>query len=58
MMFGLRDEFVYFECQECHYLQIKEFPKDMSIYYPDKYYTFGKYDGKKFKGGFCYLGLR
>jgi len=50
MMHGLKDEFVYFECSVCHCLQIQKFPKDMLKYYPDNYYSFGEYDGKKFKG--------
>lgn len=50
MMYGLRDEFSYFECSNCQCLQIQEFPKDMSRYYPEHYYSLGKYDGRKFKG--------
>jgi 2-polyprenyl-3-methyl-5-hydroxy-6-metoxy-1,4-benzoquinol methylase len=40
MMFGMRDEFEYFECRECGCLQICEFPKDMARYYPADYYSF------------------
>ena len=50
MMYGLREEFDYFQCAKCDCLQIAEFPKDMSKYYPGDYYSFSKYDGKKFKG--------
>lgn len=50
MMYGLRDEFVYFECSQCNCLQIKEFPSNMLPYYPDEYYSLGEYDGRKFKG--------
>ena len=50
MMFGLRDEFNYFECHLCKCLQIEEIPKDMAKYYPENYYSFTKYKGKKFKG--------
>ena len=50
MMYGINDEFIYFECNVCHCLQIQEFPKDMSKYYPDNYYSFGMYNGAKFKG--------
>ena len=50
MMFGLREEFTYFECAQCGCLQIAEFPADMSGYYPDDYYSFNAYDGRKFKG--------
>ena len=58
MMFGLRDEFTYFECYQCRCLQIQEFPADMSRYYPNDYYSFNEYDGRKFKGilgGFTWL---
>lgn len=40
MMFGLRDEFEYFQCVECGCLQIRNFPEDMSKYYPEGYYSF------------------
>lgn len=50
MMFGLRDEFNYFQCSHCDCLQIANVPEDMSPYYPEQYYSFGKYSGKKFKG--------
>lgn len=50
MMFGLKDEFKYFECKQCGCLQIEEFPAHMARYYPDHYYSFNDYDGKKFKG--------
>jgi SAM-dependent methyltransferase len=50
MMYGLRDEFPYFQCAACNCLQIAEFPVDMSRYYPANYYSFHPYDGKKFRG--------
>lgn len=50
MMYGLRHEFPYFQCGKCHCLQIREFPEDMSPYYPDDYYSFHAYNGKKFRG--------
>jgi hypothetical protein len=41
MMFGLRDEFVYFKCSSCGCLQIVTPPKDLSKYYPNEnYYSF------------------
>ncbi len=40
MMFGLRDEFMYFECAECGALQIVEIPKDLGRYYPGNYYSY------------------
>jgi 2-polyprenyl-3-methyl-5-hydroxy-6-metoxy-1,4-benzoquinol methylase len=40
MMFGLREEFPYFQCSYCNTLQIKEAPADMSGYYRRDYYSF------------------
>src|SRR5882757_7251102 len=42
MMFGLRDEFEYFECSSCGCVQISEIPTNMEPYYPTKYYSFLK----------------
>lgn len=50
MMYGLREEFDYFQCASCSCLQIVRFPEAMSKYYPGDYYSFNKYDGKKFNG--------
>jgi SAM-dependent methyltransferase len=50
MMYGMREEFDYFQCNSCACLQIVDFPEDMSKYYPGDYYSFNKYDGQKFKG--------
>lgn len=50
MMYGLRDEFPYFQCQGCGCLQIASFPVDMSPYYPADYYSLQPYDGGKFRG--------
>ena len=40
MMFGLQDDFIYFECGNCGCLQIKDIPADLSKYYPPEYYSF------------------
>lgn len=40
MMFGLREEFVYWECSGCGALQIAEVPGDLGRYYPAGYYSF------------------
>ena len=40
MMFGMKDSFAYFECDNCGCLQIKEFPDNMGRYYPANYYSF------------------
>lgn len=37
MMFGTREEFEYFQCNECNCLQISEIPKNLSTYYPSNY---------------------
>lgn len=40
MMFGLRDEFEYFQCSNCGCLQIKNIPENIEKYYPENYYSF------------------
>lgn len=40
MMFGLRDEFIYFKCPVCGCLQIAEIPENLGKYYPDNYYSY------------------
>ena len=40
MMFGLGDEFTYFECSVCGCLQIAGIPDNMEKYYPPGYYSF------------------
>ncbi len=42
MMFGRRDEFVYFDCIHCGCVQIQEPPVNLAQYYPDNYYSFRK----------------
>lgn len=39
MMFGLRETFEYFKCQDCGCLQIVTIPEDLSPYYPSNYYS-------------------
>ena len=50
MMFGLRETFEYFQCDRCNCLQIKKIPESMNTYYPNDYYSFGKFKGDRFKG--------
>ena len=50
MMYGTRDEFDYFQCENCECLQISEFPVNISSYYPTNYYSFSAYSGEKFNG--------
>jgi SAM-dependent methyltransferase len=40
MMFGLREEFSYFQCKNCKCLQISKIPDNMEKYYPSNYYSF------------------
>ena len=40
MMYGLREEFTYFECLDCGCLQIVDIPASLDKYYPDNYYSF------------------
>ena len=40
MMFGLGEEFMYFECSKCGALQITEVPKNLEKYYPEDYYSY------------------
>lgn len=40
MMFGTREEFLYWECCTCGYLQIVQVPENLSAYYPDNYHSF------------------
>jgi len=50
MMIGFRDEFRYFQCEQCDTLQIEEFPENIAKYYPQNYYSFSGFTGKKFNG--------
>lgn len=50
MMLGTRDQFNYFQCDDCRCLQIESFPDDIAEYYPKNYYSFSRYDGKKYLG--------
>lgn len=40
MMFGFRDEFLYFQCQQCQCLQIASIPHNIDKYYPSNYYSY------------------
>ncbi|WP_299614809.1 class I SAM-dependent methyltransferase [Pelagibius sp.] len=48
-MFGLREEFDYFQCSACGCLQIAEIPENLSKYYPANYYSFagGRPEGRR-----------
>jgi SAM-dependent methyltransferase len=47
MMYGLNEEFDYFQCSNCECLQIASFPDDMSAYYPKNYYSFSVNESSK-----------
>ena len=42
MMFGLKEEFCYFQCAKCQCLQISEIPSDMSPYYQQDYLSLSR----------------
>ncbi|MCE5214528.1 MAG: class I SAM-dependent methyltransferase [Methanobacterium sp.] len=46
MMFGLREEFDYLECNNCGCLQICQIPEVMGKYYPENYYSLKNQDQK------------
>lgn len=39
MMFGSREVFRYLECKACESLRMLDIPSDLSLYYPDDYYS-------------------
>lgn len=39
MMYGMREQFRYFQCAACGCLQIAEVPGDLARHYPDNYYS-------------------
>jgi SAM-dependent methyltransferase len=50
MMFGLKEEFVYFECHKCGCLTLQDPPSSMERFYPaDKYYSLGETDASSIR---------
>ena len=41
-MYGLRNEFKYYHCNNCGCLQISNIPSNLNIYYPENYYSYCK----------------
>jgi SAM-dependent methyltransferase len=39
MMFGMQETFTYFQCSECHCVQLEDLLSDLSKYYPPTYYS-------------------
>ena len=46
MFYGTRDEFEYFECDNCHCLQIAAVPPNLGKYYEQSYYSYRKIQPK------------
>lgn len=42
MMYGIRDEHTYFQCQSCDCLQISSVPDNIATYYQNSYYSYAK----------------
>lgn len=49
MMFGIREEFNYFQCNACNCLQILKMPDNMEQYYPPNYYSYSSQASKNKK---------
>lgn len=47
MMFGTKENFVYFKCSVCGCLQLQEPPEEISLYYPSDYGSFRKAEVQK-----------
>ncbi len=58
MMFGLRHEFSYFECNGCGCLQLVSPPADMGTYYPANYYSFSQREPRQHTPAFRKTGVR
>ena len=52
MMYGSREEFLYFRCARCRCLQISAIPDDISSYYPQDYCSFKPSLEKRFSNSF------
>ena len=49
MQFGMRDEFIYCECNNCGCLQLVNPPENLSKYYPENYFSFSLAKGNILK---------
>jgi hypothetical protein len=58
MMYGTGAIFDYFQCRQCHCLQIKDIPSDLAQYYPSDYYAYSKYTVKKKTALIDYLKIQ
>ena len=50
MQFGTREEFNYFNCGSCECLQIEDVPEDLSIHYPQQYYSTKALKEERYRG--------
>ena len=58
MMYGLKDEFEYFQCAACDCIQIIDLPDNMNKYYPGDYYSYSTETIAKRSGWFQRLQCR
>lgn len=49
MMFGTREAFEYFQCNECGCLQLSHIPADLGRFYPPQYYSYNPRPSGKFE---------
>lgn len=42
-MYGLQNTFLYGECKNCGHLQLLDIPSDLSVYYPQTYYSYSNH---------------
>ena len=48
MYYGTGEVFGYFECLNCHCMQIEEIPENLGSYYPDNYYSYEEHEISEF----------
>ena len=58
LMFGLDEEFSYFECRGCGCLQLEQVPADMAVYYPENYFSFANEIKEQKKSVLNYLNSK
>ena len=50
MMYGTREKFDYFVCENCNCMQIAKIPEDLGNYYSGDYYSFAEREKIEFEG--------
>lgn len=53
MMYGTKDEFSYFVCENCKCMQITEVPDNLGEYYGESYYSMGERDAIQVPSKIC-----